>query len=81
MTVGKSDQFDELKVFAGAGDSDVSHEDVAQKLGMTAGAVKVSVHRLRRRCREILREEIGQTVVGSEEVDEELRGLFTVPGE
>jgi RNA polymerase sigma-70 factor (ECF subfamily) len=38
--------------------------------------VKVAVHRLRRRCRDLLREEIAQTVSGPEEVDEELRDLF-----
>ncbi len=44
---------------------------------MTDGVVKVSVHRLRRRCRELLREEIARTVAGPEEVDEELRYLFS----
>ncbi len=81
VTVGKCDHFDELKVFLGAEDRKVSNEEVAEKLGMTEGAVKVSVHHLRRRCREILREEIGQTVVGSEEVDDELRQLFSALGE
>jgi RNA polymerase sigma-70 factor (ECF subfamily) len=43
---------------------------------MTEGAVKVAAHRLRQRCRELLRAEIAQTVTSSEEVDEELRTLF-----
>ncbi len=78
---GKSDLFDQLRVFLGGEGQKVSYKEVAEKLGMTEGVVKVSAHRLRRRCREILREEIGQTVVGSEEVDEELRDLFTALGE
>ncbi|MCZ6792888.1 MAG: sigma-70 family RNA polymerase sigma factor [Planctomycetota bacterium] len=74
---GKSDLFDRLKVFLGGEGQKVSYRDVAEKFAMTEGAVKVSVHRLRRRCRELLREEIAQTVAGPEEVDEELRFLFS----
>ncbi len=43
---------------------------------MTEGAVRVAVHRLRRRYRELLKEEIAQTVAGPDEIDEELRELF-----
>jgi hypothetical protein len=39
--------------------------------------VKVAVHRLRRRCREILRQEIEQTVDCPQDVDDELRALFS----
>jgi RNA polymerase sigma-70 factor (ECF subfamily) len=42
--------------------------------------VKVAVHRLRRRCRETLRQEISQTVGSPDEVDDELRALFTALG-
>jgi len=45
-------------------------------LGMTAGAVKVAVHRMRQRYRELLREEIAHTVEGPEQIDEEIRQLF-----
>jgi RNA polymerase sigma-70 factor (ECF subfamily) len=51
---------------------------LAAKLAMTEGSVKVAVHRLRRRYRELLRDEIAQTVVKPEEVEEELRYLFAV---
>ena len=43
---------------------------------MSEGAVKVAAHRLRQRYRELLREEIANTVAGPEEVEEELRHLF-----
>ena len=43
---------------------------------MSAGAIKVAVHRLRRRYRNLLRGEIAHTVAGPEEVDEEIRALF-----
>ena len=44
---------------------------------MSAGAVQVAVHRLRRRYGELLRQEIAQTVSSPAEVDEELRHLFS----
>ena len=52
--------------------------DLAKPLGMTEGAVKVAVHRLRQRYRDQLRAEIGNTVASPGEVEEELRHLFTV---
>ena len=55
-------------------------EEVAAKLGMSEGAVKSVVHRLRQRYRELLRHEIAQTVAEPGEVDEELRHLFVVLG-
>jgi RNA polymerase sigma-70 factor (ECF subfamily) len=43
---------------------------------LSEGAVKVAVHRLRRRCQELVRAEIAETVAGPEEVEEEIRDLF-----
>lgn len=53
-------------------------EVTAARLGMNEGAVKVATHRLRRRFRQILRDEIAETVGTSEEVDEELRYLVAI---
>jgi RNA polymerase sigma-70 factor (ECF subfamily) len=50
-------------------------EELAKQLGMNAGALKVAVHRLRHRYREVLRAEIAETVDSSSEVDEEMRYL------
>jgi RNA polymerase sigma-70 factor (ECF subfamily) len=47
-------------------------------LDMQEGAVKVAVHRLRKRYRQLLREEIAKTMAESEDIDEELRHLFAV---
>ena len=47
---------------------------------MSVGALKVAVHRMRQRYRELMREEIGQTVGGPAEVDEEIRELFAALG-
>jgi RNA polymerase sigma factor (sigma-70 family) len=48
------------------------------ELGMTEGAARVAVCRLRERYRECLKEEIGHTVASAADVDEELRHLFRV---
>jgi RNA polymerase sigma-70 factor (ECF subfamily) len=76
---GKNKQklFDHLRVYLAAEASSVPFREVATELGMTEGAVRVAVHRLRRRCRELLREEIAQTVASEDQIDEEIRGLFS----
>jgi RNA polymerase sigma-70 factor (ECF subfamily) len=51
---------------------------LAAKLDMGEGAIKSAVHRLRQRYRQLLREEIANTVAGPGEVEEELRHLFAV---
>jgi RNA polymerase sigma-70 factor (ECF subfamily) len=52
--------------------------DLTSKLEMSEGAIRVAVHRLRCRYRELLREEIGTTVDSPAEVDAEMRHLFRV---
>ena len=44
---------------------------------MTEGAARVAVHRLRNRYRQLLREEIARTTDGSDEIEDEIRSLFT----
>jgi RNA polymerase sigma-70 factor (ECF subfamily) len=74
---GKDAAFDRLKGFL-TGDGDAaSYRDLAAELGRSEGAVKVAVHRLRRRYREVLREEIAQTVTGPADVEDELMYLLT----
>jgi RNA polymerase sigma-70 factor (ECF subfamily) len=62
------------------GDRAVPHAAVARELGVTEGAVKVAVHRLRQRYRELLRDEIGQTLDDAGQVEEEIRALFAALG-
>jgi RNA polymerase sigma-70 factor (ECF subfamily) len=54
------------------------YAELAVKLGVSEGTMKTTVHRLRQRYRQLLREEIANTVAGPGEVDEELRHLFAV---
>lgn len=61
------------------GDTDsLSQSDAARQLGMREGAVKVAIHRLRKRLREIVRHDIAQTVSTPTEVDDELRYFVRV---
>lgn len=51
---------------------------LAEKLGTQEGALRVTVHRLRKRYRQLLREEVAQTVASPEEVEAEILHLFSV---
>lgn len=59
-------------------DAAQSYEATAARLGLTVGAVKSAIHRLRQRYHQLIREEIAQTVTTSSEVDEEIRYLLEV---
>ena len=76
---GRAKLFDALKDCL-AGGAEVGYAALAKDLGMTEGAVKVAVHRLRQRYRDRLREAITDTVAAPEEVDDEIRDLFAALG-
>jgi RNA polymerase sigma factor (sigma-70 family) len=73
---GRSKQFEQLKIFLTAGKGALSHADAAVALGMDETAVRVTVHRLRKRYRQLLRDEIAQTLSDPAQVEEEIRALF-----
>jgi RNA polymerase sigma factor (sigma-70 family) len=75
---GKLESFERLKVFVWGEKNALSYAAMAEQLGMTEGAVKVAVHRLRLRYGELLRAEVAQTVATPAEVNEELRYLVSV---
>ncbi len=77
---GKQKLFDHLKVYMAAEASTIPYIEVATKMDMTEGAVRVAVHRMRKRCRELLRDEIAQTVTSDGQIDDEIRDLFTALG-
>lgn len=76
VAAGKAELFAMLKDYLTDGGGK-SYRDVAVELGITEGAVKVSVHRLRRRFGELVREQVEKTVANPGEVDDEIRELFT----
>jgi len=72
---GRAVQFDKLHPYlAGRGDLP-RYTQVADELGMDAGSVAVTIHRMRRRFAELLREEIARTVEDDAAIEEELRYL------
>jgi len=73
---GRDELFVGLKDTLSGGRSEIPYRELAGGLGMSEGAVKVAAHRLRQRYRELLRDEITNTVSGPEQVEEELRQLF-----
>jgi RNA polymerase sigma-70 factor (ECF subfamily) len=74
---GEQAAFNRLKQFLTAGQAPAGYSEVAATLGMTEGALKVAVHRLRRRYRQLLRDEIAQTVASPEEIDDEIHYLLS----
>ena len=75
---GKGETFQLLKGFLAAGKAELPPAELAAKLGMTEGALRVEVHRLRKTFRKLFRDEVAQTVAEKEDIDEELRHLLTV---
>ena len=71
---GRPDHFERLKVFL-LGQSDAPYGALAQELNTSEGALKVAIHRLRKRYRELFRQEIADTVADPAAVESELRHL------
>lgn len=78
---GKSRLFAVLKGAVGGDAPDRSGAELAAELGVGEGAVRVAIHRLRQRYREILREEVGHTLDAPDTVSDELRHLLGAFGE
>jgi RNA polymerase sigma factor (sigma-70 family) len=72
---GKPRDYDVLKTCLLADRGAIDYAGVAKQLGMNEGAARVAVHRLRKRFREIYREEIAKTLAEGADLDAELRHL------
>jgi RNA polymerase sigma factor (sigma-70 family) len=73
---GREKLFDQLKPTLTEASRSVRYAEIAARLETSEGAVKVTVHRLRRRYRELLRAEIADTVADPGEIEDEIRNLF-----
>ena len=71
---GRPEHFDRLKVFL-LGQADAPYASLARELNTSEGALKVAIHRIRKRYRELFRQEIADTVADPAEVESELRFL------
>jgi RNA polymerase sigma factor (sigma-70 family) len=74
----KAEQFEILKPWLLGQCDGLSQADAARQLGLTEGAVKVAIHRLRKRFREVTKSEIAHTVPEPGQVQDELRYLLEV---
>jgi RNA polymerase sigma factor (sigma-70 family) len=73
---GRPEQFARLKVFLTAGKGAIAYAEVAKVTGLNEAAIRAAVHRLRKRYRQLLREEIARTLADPTQVEEEMRALF-----
>jgi RNA polymerase sigma-70 factor (ECF subfamily) len=80
MATGRAKLFEHLQSCLAGDESALPYAEIAARLNLTEAAVKMAVHRLRARYREILRAEIADTVSAPEEIEEELRHLFSTFG-
>ena len=76
---GRPEHFERLKVFL-LGQSDAPYATLAREMNTSEGALKVAIHRLRKRYRQLLRETIAETVLTPEDVDDEIRFLQSALG-
>jgi RNA polymerase sigma-70 factor (ECF subfamily) len=77
-SAGKSDLFHALKGRLWGTEPSESYAQLARRMGQTEGAVKTAAHRVRRRYRDVLREEVAHTVAHRGDVEDELRHLIAV---
>lgn len=78
QAAGRGEQFNALKPWLLGNLADRSQADAARDMGMSEGAFKVAIHRLRQRFRDLVKAEIAQTVADPAQVVEELRYLVEV---
>jgi RNA polymerase sigma factor (sigma-70 family) len=75
---GKGADFEVLKNFIALDATPISHQEAAARLGITEGAAKMSVSRMRRRFRELVRTEVAHTVQNDAEIENEVRYLAEI---
>jgi DNA-directed RNA polymerase specialized sigma24 family protein len=74
---GKAGHFDKMSALLNGERDGAGYKKLAVELEMTAGALRVAVHRMRRKYRDLLRAEIAETISTPEEIDEEIRFLMS----
>ena len=74
---GRKEQFNTLVEFLHQDSDDSGYREAAQRVGMSAGALRMAALRMRKKYRELLRAEIGETVTSPTDVDDEIRFLLS----
>lgn len=78
---GKSAEFERLKAYLTAERGGIPYAQVASQLDISEGAARVSIHRLRRRFRELFQQEVAGTLANPDNLQEEMRHLQEVLSE
>ncbi len=73
---GRAAEFETLWVFLHRDGTTASYAEAAERMGMSDGALRMAVHRMRRRYRKLLRAEVIETVSTPEQADDEIRFLL-----
>lgn len=74
----RGNEFEQLKEFLAAERGSIPYDKIAGTLGISAGAARVRLHRLRKRFRDVFRDQIAETVSSTDELDEEVRYVLAV---
>jgi RNA polymerase sigma-70 factor (ECF subfamily) len=77
IAAGKADHFTHFKIALTGEATDDAYGRAAEALGITPAAAKQAAYRLRKRYRELFREEVARTVADDSEVDDEINRLLT----
>jgi RNA polymerase sigma-70 factor (ECF subfamily) len=78
---GRSDLFEALQAHLWGDHESIPYPQLAEQFNLTLANVKITAHRLRQRCRELLREEIAHTVALPSQIDDEIRHLMKIVSE
>lgn len=81
VAAGKGELFQVVQGFLSPDSGEADYASAARQLGMNEGAVRMAVHRLRRRYADLFREEVAHTVAGPGEVEDEMRHLRRILSE
>ncbi len=77
---GQAPLFAQTRGYLMLGEAAIPYAEAARRLGMEEGAVRVAVHRLRKRYRALLREELSRTLADPGAVADELQSLRAALG-
>ena len=76
LVTGQERRFEQLKPFLASLPADGEYDVLASHLNMTARAVGAAVYRMRQRYRQLVRQQVADTVAQSDQVDTELHQIF-----
>ena len=78
VEVGKKRLYEELSKFLRPDSEEGSYSEAANRLNMKENAIKVAVHRMRRRYGDLVREEVSHTLSDPNQIEEEIRHLYSI---